>query len=379
MPDIDIDQIGHRLNNPDFIKRLDELSLEYVNLNQDHDFEEDIIGFGESISNLSDSTIKQRMIVVFNYLDKNDLEFDEDFKKNRLGKGKTSLKETIPNPQQLSKILYHLPPQFKTAILVMVSGGFRPDEALSLNLEDLDLDFIAHYIDPKTNTQVSKPIAKIKILESKSGEPRTTFITTEAKEAVEEWLESYREKYIQTLESNMAYVRIGKKADRDKLFPYSHGALRSAWSTALSKCGLLEYDSNKKIKRKRVTMRLHSLRKFFRTWGGWTNGDLAESLMGHRSGIVAVYYKPDQNLPAMVEGYLASEPNLTINKERLKIPADLRQENAILMSNMELLAERMSEMQAQLNYLQDIKDRIQPNPDDIQTDEYKKILEKLEK
>jgi predicted nucleic acid-binding Zn-ribbon protein len=63
-----------------------------------------------------------------------------------------------------------------------------------------------------------------------------------------------------------------------------------------------------------MTIRPHNLRKFFRTHGNWRNPDVAEALMGHTSGLTAIYARFDQAEEILREGYLEAEPNLSISQ-----------------------------------------------------------------
>lgn len=60
-----------------------------------------------------------------------------------------------------------------------------------------------------------------------------------------------------------------------------------------------------------MQLRVHNLRKYFRTRGGWTNPDVPECLMGHQAGL-AVYARFDQAEQILVGGYLQAEANLSV-------------------------------------------------------------------
>lgn len=75
-----------------------------------------------------------------------------------------------------------------------------------------------------------------------------------------------------------------------RVFPYTSSSFRTLWKHAVEKVGLYETDPVTN----RMTIRSHNLRKFFRTYGKWKNPDVAEALMGHTSGLKAVYARFDQ-------------------------------------------------------------------------------------
>lgn len=114
-------------------KRIDELSLMYVDNPYARDFEEDLISFRDDVaSDMASSTKKYKFRVTFRYLKVNDIEFDEQWMRNIIGPGMPVTKEVVPNPQELREIVYHLPPHRKGIVLVMTGGGTRIDEALNI-------------------------------------------------------------------------------------------------------------------------------------------------------------------------------------------------------------------------------------------------------
>jgi hypothetical protein len=85
------------------------------------------------------------------------------------------------------------------------------------------------------------------------------------------------------------------------------------WKNGLRKSGLYDKDPNTG----RITRTVHSLRKFFRTNGGWSNPDVAECLMGHQQGLNRIYAQVSQVERLLVEGYKEAEPNLTIDQQQV--------------------------------------------------------------
>lgn len=83
--------------------------------------------------------------------------------------------DRVPSNVELRRILTHMAIQGKALYLLLASSGMRIGEALKLKLSDLALGE-----DP----------AKINIRGeyTKSGNPRLAFLSSEAKEALEEWL-----------------------------------------------------------------------------------------------------------------------------------------------------------------------------------------------
>ena len=287
--------------------KMDELSLSYIQ--GDSDIEKEVVAYRKSMEGLAPKTISSAFAPVFRFLEVNNLEFTKDFKKNLIGKvsSRGISKERIPNPEELKRLLYNLPPHGRGMVMVIATGGMRPDEALTLKLIDLELDYVANYMGEDRQMK-SVPIPKVNIRaeNTKTGEARHTYITMETRVELEKWLGQARQIYIQKLKSR-AHI----SPDESLVFPFGYDTMRTLWVTALKKSGLYEVDP----RTKRVTLRLHNLRKYFRTWGGWSNPDVAEALMGHQRGMAVIYSRQDQAERLLVEGYKESEPNITLGDQ----------------------------------------------------------------
>jgi hypothetical protein len=127
------------------------------------------------------------------------------------------------------------------------------------------------------------------------------------------------------------------------------------WEVALRKAGLLERDP----RTKRITLRIHNVRKFFRTWGGWSNPDVAEALMGHQKGLNAIYARPDQALRLLVESYKEAEANLTLDKGQVfEAPSqeltDLKNWNRQLLAETEIGREERKELRKDIADLKEM-------------------------
>ncbi|MCX6653602.1 MAG: hypothetical protein NTY03_00620, partial [Candidatus Bathyarchaeota archaeon] len=127
---------------------------------------------------------------------------------------------------------------------------------------------------------------------TKTKKKRITFISTEAKNVLQEWL-TYRNRNFK---------------DDNRIFPFSLTNYNQIWTLACRKVGLDKRDVNTR----RLALHPHSLRKFFRTYGRWSNPDCAEVLLGHTSGLTAIYSRLDQAESILEQEYLRCEPNLSI-------------------------------------------------------------------
>jgi integrase len=335
-----------------FDEKMDELSLAYVK-KPENEFEAHVVSFREEIlGSKAPKTIAGSMAAIFKYLAVNDLEFTKDFKKKIVGVQDDSgiSKEKVPTPDELSRIVYNLPPQGRALALALASGGMRVDEALQLKISDVELDYVASYLgEDRKQKDVAIPKISLRAETTKSGKARIVFISQEARAELVKWLDN-RAQYLQKIKK-----ATGRNPDEDLIFPFSYATFKDMWIVALRKTGLLEKD----VVTNRITLRIHNIRKFFRTWGGWSNPDIAEALLGHKKGIQAIYNRKDQAERLLVEGYKEAEANLTLNKGQVfEAPSqeltDLKSWNRQLLAETEIGREERKELRKDIADLKEM-------------------------
>lgn len=327
--------------NLDKVAAVDEISLEYVKDPGERtmlgtiDYEEDLRKYrDEVLTNHAESSRKYKFRVIFGYLGSNQIEFDPKFMKNITGKGRpvTAGVEMIPTPTQFDNLMDRISPAANAPLELMGKAGMRPEEVLIAKLSDLDLDFVAEYVESETGREMSVPIAKLHIPKAKGEKPRDVFLIKEVEDELRAWLKR-RPKYIESLKKR------GIDPDEEQIFPYGDATLRSMWETALGRCGM---DKRETITmRNRLIYRLHNLRKFFRTYGQWKNPDVAEALMGHQEGMSKIYARMDKAMELMVKGIRQAEPHLTSRRLRTHDIDDIREENEQLRFKMAQMSEKI--------------------------------------
>jgi len=287
-----------------------KLTLEYVE-DLERDYGEDILAYRDLIKDKAPKTRSSHFSCIFGYLEQNNLEFPKRWKKNIVGRGSNQAisEEKVPTPDELKRIIYHLPSQARAYVFIMATGGMRPGEALGLNLSDLDLDYVATFTGADGKIK-NVPIPKINLrhANTKTKIKRFTFITQEAKREVESFLD-YRDEYIERLKRRGIKGSFQKKIDEGRIFPFSEQTFSGIWTIAIKKAGLYVKDTVTK----RITLRPHNLRKFFETWGNWSNPAVPECLAGHIEGMRKIYQRMDQAERLLVEAYKAAEPNITLS------------------------------------------------------------------
>jgi integrase len=284
--------------------------------------EDDITNFYASIKDKSPKTIKMMISAVKSFFISQNIELSTNFWRSLLGHNRLGSKaltqDRVPSNKELRQIINPMPLQGKALYLLMASSAMRPTEALHLRMDDLELD-----LDPPRVHIRVRPDESVK-----SGNSRTTFISYEAKEAIEEWLR-VRDEY---LKSAVGRSRFEKKVEDPHLFPFMGTTARAIWVNALKKAGFLKKDSVTK----RLVLHPQGLRKFFRTRMGSTNIpiDVIEEIMGHDGYLTEEYRKyTDEELATF---YKRGEKALLISPEAEEA-GKLRQEVEQLSSSQQVI------------------------------------------
>ncbi len=191
-------------------------------------------------------------------------------------------KTDVPKPHQLKEILEHGDLKARAFYLMLSSSGMRIGEALQLQLDDIDL-----------KSEPTKIMLRSEY--TKTSNPRITFISNEATEALKVWLRQ-RDDYLKRAAKKTNFKH-KKELNDPRLFPFSDGMIRVAWNTMLKKAGYDDKDPT--TGRRKITP--HALRKYFRTYMSTeVSEDIVETLMGHEKQLRRIYAKHDDN-------YLAQE------------------------------------------------------------------------
>jgi len=356
-------------NYEEKINRLNELSITYFSENRD--IRKDIIFFKNTLKDNSPKTRLSRLATVFRFFEDNGQTFPRNFVKNINGKATDAeTDEHIPTAEETGRILEYLPIQAKTLTLVLVSSGMRDGEALKLTLEDLDLD----RIPPRINIP-----AKI----TKTKKKRITFLTPEACDHVKEWLE-FRQDFIKrSSKRGRAKRKAAANPNDNRVFPFSYDTYMFHWKESLKKAGLYEIDKSTR----RIKLRPHNLRKFFSTYGKWTNPDIPDALQGHARGMRAVYNRYDKAVEILEEAYLKAQDSLSIyshSKNVLELQKKVDQQSKdiqTLITNLSVenvrLKEQTTDLYEKLGSLEGLKERIEELEDYVEIDVLRKEAKRI--
>jgi integrase len=229
--------------------------------------------------------------------------------------------DRIPTVDEIRDILDAADARGKALTLMLLTGGLREGVIESLKISD----YSPVYSDGKVIA--GKIIAY-------NGEPEryTTFITPEALNALEKYLE-FRRDHGENLGATSPLFRDkfdpvkgiyghGKCNAEKNVIPMTAPAVRQYYNRLLYSVGI------RSEKRRRHEFSVHGFRKFFKTrceLGGMKPINV-ETLMGHSTGISDSYYRPTEN--DLLEDYLKIVDQLMINESQ-KLRAEAHEINKI--------------------------------------------------
>lgn len=322
----------------DYAKTLKLKNLDnYFKTNRD--YQKDVELFSKKLENRPPLTIQTAMSCVKSFLYENDIELKQRFWKtlSKRRKGSKAWSEIkVPTTNELKKILMHGDALERAAILVLSSSGMREGEACKLTLNDFHLDEIP-------------PRIRIPGKYTKTGDPRDTFITDEAKNHLLEWIDNKKD-YLLKLEKHVRerYNHYTVNVNDPRVFPFKPQVIRTRWLKLLKKAGYYDKKSKKGIDTttNRVKMKVHSLRAFFRTRLGDTlKTDVIEDMMGHE-GYLSRSYR-HYTLDELRENYLIGQHKLVVFEKEADV-TDMHDQIKELRKENEKQKEMMDEMKAQI-------------------------------
>lgn len=218
--------------------------------------------------------------------------------------------------EKLRAILLHSDIRLKALVLFLVSSGIRVSEALQLSLGDVKLS-------PETgNTEPFAPIVTVRAEIAKEGRTYRSFLSSEAVEALREWLkvrESYMSSGIFSRAQHLRPVQTVPTAASTAglIFPFSYVSASKSFINALKDAGLYELDT----RTRRCTYHLHLLRKYFTSQLKLrVPPEIVEAWTGHR-GYLGGVYNNQLEPKSYVELYHKGEPLLLILQDTTKLEA----------------------------------------------------------
>ncbi|MEM3433472.1 MAG: tyrosine-type recombinase/integrase [Candidatus Methanomethyliaceae archaeon] len=226
----------------------------------------------------------------------------------------------------LRKILAHCDVRGRALFLFLASSGVRIGSALRLKLEDVDLSQ-----DP--------PLVVVRGEYTKAGDTYFTFISTEAKEALQEWMK-VRGKYLEAAGGKSKGLGINKPLEDGRIFPFNETTANKMWALAVRKAGLEKLDPSTK----RRTYHIHMLRKFFISQLKLViPEEICEALAGHNGYLDDAYRRYTRQ--QIAEYYKKGEPYLYVSvpKEISEIQTRFNNEVEELRRRLEDLTQKLAD------------------------------------
>jgi integrase len=233
--------------------------------------------------------------------------------------------DRIPTMDEIHKIVEHSDVRGKALTLVLCSSGIREGaiEYLTVrNLKPVKIDTV------DVGGGAGRTLGKLIVYEGEVGEEYITFMTPEAYEAVQKYLDwrrehgetitddspLFRDKFDPLVTAYLTYG--GGKPDEPKIM--TGATIRVYYNRLFYECGF------RTSPKRRHEFTVHGFRKWFKTRceNAGVKPIITELLMGHSVGISDSYYRPTEK--DLLEDYLKAVDALTIsNENRLKMQVEV--------------------------------------------------------
>lgn len=288
----------------------------------------------------------------------NDVEYIDEVSKRvarefrrTVGKVRRIVQRDLITKEEIVKVLKIAPMRERALIAVLASSGLRVNAALNLKLENIKDDL---YDEGLSCYCIEVPEEL-----SKEREAYITFITWEAADYIRQWLAERRSMGEQiTPKSFIFTTREGT--------PLSRNRFDTIWRNLCREAGIdlkpVEVPGRFRI---RYNIRIHSLRKFFRTTLQISGVDrlVAEALMGHSLssfGVESIYNYAASRLDYLRSEYMKALNNLLFLRE----PRGLEIMNHEARKRIEELQEKLKQVEEEKKRIEDaiakLADRLAP-------------------
>lgn len=226
--------------------------------------------------------------------------------------------------ETLRAVLAHADAKGRALFLLLASSGLRVGSALQLKLEDVDLT-----ADP--------PVITVRGEYTKSGDMYVTFISSEAREALEQWVR-IRKDYLKSAANRGRGLGRIKERDDTRLFPFSIPVAETMWYTAIAKAGLNRKDPSTN----RYRLHIHMLRKWFLSQAKLAAPEtVVEAWAGHTGYLDEAYRRYTKT--QLGELYKKAEPYLLVN-----IPKDIHELQTKTQKDIQELRDQIADLTRKL-------------------------------
>ncbi len=290
---------------------------------KDHDYKKDIINWWDNHLNEVPLTRNTKLNIIKSLFEDQEIVFPKKFwiKQRRKRKGsRAATLDRVPTIKEFKTMLNHGTIKDKALFLLAASSGMRIDECLQLTENMIDFKHEPCMINLPGNI-------------TKTGDPRITFCSDEAREYIQEWLK-IRDDYLKQAIARTGHIN--KKYRNDNtLFPFKYNIAWTRWTYLIKKTGLDKRDPTTN----RYVLHIHSLRKWFLSRMKLElKPVIPEALAGHEEYLDAAYKRYTKK--ELGEQYKKGMHLVTVFENT----PDLTEMNA----EMEKMKERMEKMESLL-------------------------------
>jgi len=246
-----------------------------------------------------------------------------------------------PTREMIRTILQHCNERHTAEILISASSGLRFGEILQLEHGDIDYTTSPVTIHVRGET-------------TKTGDPRTTYLSAEAVDAVKSYYR-VRDAMIKIRDHHNRRPQPESDMDDKLVFPWSQTNEGALILRSIKNAGYTERD--KRTGRYRV--HFHILRAFFLTQAKRRAGvPFVEAWAGHAGYLASSYHKP--SVEEDQDEYLKCEPDITINipDDYLKIKQEQNEQIASLQQTNTHLAAQLTVLRMAVEDMQREQERI---------------------
>jgi integrase len=257
---------------------------------------------------ITSGTVSNSLKAIKLLLEMNDISLNWKKIRRVLPRARRYALDRIPTVEEVQQIVGAADFRGKALTLVFASSGLREGAIKHLTLGD--------YTHIK---QDEKVVAGRLLVYSKDPDEYVTFITPEACDILDRYIEVRREHGEKVFSTSPLFrdkfdpIRgmygHGKKYSKEAVIPITAPAVRQYYNRLLFSIGI------RNQKKRRHEFSVHGFRKFFKTKAeiGGMKPINVETLMGHSTGISDSYYRPTEG--ELLEDYLKIVDHLTITSE----------------------------------------------------------------
>lgn len=333
-----------------FFNELNQKPDNYFKL-KDHDYKKDIIKWWEQHLNEVPKTRNTKLNIIKSFFEEQEIVFPKKFwvKQRRKRKGsRAATLDRVPTIKEFKSMLNHGTVKDKALFLLAASSGMRIDECLQLKENMIDFNH-----EPCMITLPGEL--------TKTGDPRITFCSDEAKEYIQEWLK-IRDEYLDQAIARTGHIHKKNRND-DTLFPFKYNIAWTRWTYLIKKAGLDKRDPTTN----RYLLHIHTLRKFFLSRMKLElKPVIPEALAGHEEYLDSAYKRYTKK--ELGEQYKKGMPLVTVFSDTPDLTevteemAEIKQDNTMLKQEVFELRSLISNLKS--TQIEDIKTN---NPDQIET------------